>query len=236
MELTPKALCWSRPVIGAFSAHRRLHRDCQAHRTEKSLDMMNPQSRRITKNPCLKLPALHFPIAGLLWIDQQFFKDVVKEILQRLVAPVGLRSQQRALPAIEEEAGQCLGPGSGRQVALLSGFLYHRSDGRLPAREVGAKTALQQRTRACRLEAQLTQEAARDRCCLSRSADQILEVATQPPQRLLSRVPKDLTAMGPLEGNIAFQHRGGELFFAAEVMVKRALGHTGSIQNLLQAG
>ena len=48
---------------------------------------------------------------------------------QRLVAPVCLRTQQRPLPAIQQEAGQSLGAGGLRQVAVLYGLQQHGSNG-----------------------------------------------------------------------------------------------------------
>jgi len=78
----------------------------------------------------------------------------VQEVLQRVIALVGLRAEQGSLPAIEHEAGESLGLGGLGQLPPLHGLEQHGSSNiGLPVREAGAEAALQQRAGAGDLQA-----------------------------------------------------------------------------------
>jgi hypothetical protein len=67
-----------------------------------------------------------FPAPALYGPTQQFPEHVVQEILQRLVAPVGLSSQQRFLPAIEQK-GAGVAAGLSQALSFAQNRKYFRS-------------------------------------------------------------------------------------------------------------
>src|SRR5438445_7775736 len=143
---------------------------------------------------------------------QQLIECDLHEDFERSVTRFSLRTQQRPLPAIEQEPCQRFGIRISRQFFLRDCLLYDRRDGVLPVREGGGNLLSQLRIRCRDLQTETTHHASGNLSLLTVELNQVGEVPLQTLEGGHLRSHQDSGGVFRLARCVPLQCSRGEVF------------------------
>src|SRR5215467_12951021 len=166
---------------------------------------------------------------------QSFCERHFDELFKRSFAFVDPRANQSAFPAIQNERGKCASRKVLGDLALCLCLGNDVRDHRRPSRKPLGNTGTNHLALLGKFGSKITQQAATTELLFFSHLNQPLEIFPETSVRRELRVAEHgLGLIAAFE--IARDDLGTEIFFALEMIVKRALGYTRGFGNVLHAG
>src|SRR5262245_34010160 len=166
---------------------------------------------------------------------QSFCESHFDELLKRSFAFVDPRANQSAFPAIQNERGKCASRKVLGDLPLCLCLGNDVRDHRRPSRKLLGNTGTNLLALLGKFGSKITQQAAATELPFFSHLNQPLEIFPETRVRRELRVAEHgLRLIAAFE--VARDDLGTEIFFALEMIVKRALGYTRGFGKVLHAG